>query len=79
MRVQLGDRPLAVRPPAVWVSAQPRSARLKAASWCVCVMEGASGRDAEEEGPISASCLLCDFGQVTFPFWALLAVTVCEH
>lgn len=47
------------------------------------------GREAAERGsgPSSASNLLCDFGQVTFPFWAcfliytmgaLPAVSICE-
>lgn len=53
-----------------WLQPQPRSARFRAAIFVQ--WKGPQGEKAGEEGcgPTSASHLLCDFGQVTFPFWA---------
>lgn len=80
MGVQRGHRPLAML--AVFSSAV---AEIRSAG--SSHLHAGGGRKATEQvsGPISASHLLCDFGPVTFPFWACFltytmgALPGCEH
>lgn len=68
--VQRGERPLAMYLLAVLASISAKICLTKSSH--LQAMAGARGTEAREEGsvPISASHLLCDFGQLTLPFWA---------